>query len=90
VLDAIGIVRILNAHTHPDILVPSKFSSKVEESLRSLCQDLKRVPFGLTHHIKNAANEIEWNGSVKKIAHRIDKYFPRLIPPQWLVDYVRL
>jgi hypothetical protein len=27
---------------------------------------------------------------MKKIAHRIDEYFTRLIPPQRLINYIRL
>jgi hypothetical protein len=89
-LDAIGIVRILNAHTHPDIVVPRKVSSKFNESLGSLGQNLKRVPLRFSHHIKNTAYEFERNVIVKKIAHRINKDFSWLIPPQRLVKYVWL
>jgi len=75
-LGAIGIVRILNTHTHPDIVVPRKFVGELDKSLRSLRQNLKSVPIGFPHHIENTAYELVRNIGVKKIAHRIDEDFP--------------
>jgi hypothetical protein len=90
VFDAMGIVRILNAHAHPDIIVPGKFSRELDKSLRSLRQNLKSVPIGFPHHIENTVYEFKRNIGVKKIAHRIDKDLSRLLPLQRLVNNIGL
>jgi hypothetical protein len=43
-----------------------------------------------SHNDKDRLNESEWHSRVKKIAHRINKDFSRLIPPQRLVKYIWL
>jgi hypothetical protein len=70
--------------------VPRKFIGDFSESLRSLGQNLKYVPISLAHRVKNPANEIQRHVLVKKIAHRIDKNLPRLMPTQRLTENIRL
>jgi hypothetical protein len=89
-LDAIGVILILDAHAHPNIFMPWEFPSKLDESLRSLRQDLKRMPVGSSHHIKNTAYEIQGHVRMEKIAHRIDKDLPRMSPPQRLIKHIWL
>jgi hypothetical protein len=80
-VDPIRIVCILNAHPHPDVVVPRKLSSEFNESLRSLGQNLERMPIGFSHYIKNGTYKIQGHIRVEKIAHRIDEDLPRVIPP---------
>jgi hypothetical protein len=76
VVDAMGIVRILNTNAHPNIIVPGKFPREFHQSLGSLGQNLKYVPISFSHDIKDVANEFQRNVRMKKIAHRIDEDFP--------------
>jgi hypothetical protein len=69
VLDAIGIVRILDAHAHPNIFVPRKFSGEFDQPFRSLSQNLERVPISFSHDFKGGLDKFEWYVWMEKIAH---------------------
>jgi hypothetical protein len=50
----------------------------------SFGQNLKDMPIGLTHDLRDLQNVTIRNGFVEKIAHGINKYFPWALPAKWL------
>jgi hypothetical protein len=48
------------------------------------------MPTSFSHNFKDSLNKFERRVGMKKIAHRIDKDLPRLIPPQRLVKNIGL
>src|SRR5262245_83049 len=83
-----AIFAILNTYSPPNIWLlcsETQFcAEQVPHSLRPLGQDLISMPTGLDHHFSHSNDIIIGHITVKKVAHRINKYHLRSLPVNWL------
>jgi hypothetical protein len=66
----------------PDILGPGQLSRERFQSLGSFRENLKHVPVGFCHDVKNLLDEIIRDGFMKEVTHTIDENLTRPFPPQ--------
>src|SRR6266498_3097824 len=83
-----AIFAILNAYSPPNVWMlcgETQFcAEKVPHSLRPLGQDLIGMPTRSGHDFSHCDDIIIGHISVKKVAHRINKYHLRSLPANWL------
>src|SRR5882724_6873139 len=84
---------VLHADSPPDVgALCSKAqcpTQHVSETLRSLCEDLVRVPVRGHHHCRDANDVVVWDIGVEEIAHRIHEYHAGLRPCEGLYQFLR-
>src|SRR5215813_441534 len=88
VTDAEDHLRILNAHSHPDILGPRQIMRDFQETCTPLGKDLKHMLWCLAHRVKDALDEGEWHLFMEQITHGIHKHQPRTPPRERCCDEV--
>src|SRR6516164_1647132 len=60
---------------------------QISQSVRSLRQNLKRVPGGHLHDAGNINDEIIRNILMEQVTHAVDENHARPGPAQWLVQF---
>src|SRR5216683_109322 len=87
------ILLVLNADSPPDVILfrgKAKASGQqLLESLRSLRQNLKRVPLGRHHYAANSFDVVVRNTFLEKVAHGIHKHELRRPPGKRLGQLLR-
>ena len=63
----------LNRNSLPDILGPGQLSRERFQSLGPFRENLKHVPVGFCHDVKNLLDEIIRDGFMKEVTHTIDE-----------------
>ena len=70
----------LNGNAHPHIGWPLQLEPKLRQPLRSLGEDLERMPRGLLHGAEDLSDEGEGNLLVEKVAHAVHEDRAGLLP----------
>jgi hypothetical protein len=71
---------ILNTHPHPHIRRPGQAARKAACAIRSLGQDLERVPWRLRHNPKCSFDQVEWHFIMEEVTHGVHEDSARIAP----------
>lgn len=86
--DPVGVIHVLHADAHPDVLRPRQSRSQLSQSFRALRQHLEDVLTGLFHDFKRPTYEVHRHVGMEKIAHGVDENNARLFPAQRKIEKV--